>query len=191
MEFTQECKRSLSAKYYGEQARKQVSGTHLDKFSNLATFQCWKTSFKTDECCCSPIRTRTERHRSCEVKLVARFVRMVGGFHRKSGGPRVSASRNTPVSTSHESDQTPSRKVESSKHNFFIHFPKDRNCEVSKRTKITRAPCRRRTGETALRAVTFGDLITADHKVLNEGCESRNTHRQSVVIQDSATRWIQ
>ena len=88
LEFTQECKRSLSAKYYGEQQRKQVSGTHLDKFSNPATFQCWETSFKTDECRCSPIRTRTERHRSCTVKLVARFVRMVGGFHRKCGGPR-------------------------------------------------------------------------------------------------------
>ena len=30
---------------------------------------------------------------------------------------------------------------------FFSQFPKDRNCDICLRTKITRAPCRRRTGE--------------------------------------------
>ena len=43
----------------------------------------------------------------------------------------------------------------------------------------------------APRTEKFGDLITADHKVLNEGCESRNNHRYSVVVQDLATQWIQ
>ena len=37
----------------------------------------------------------------------------------------------------------------------------------------------------------FGDLITADHQVLSEGCESRNNHRYAVVVQDLATQWIQ
>ena len=37
----------------------------------------------------------------------------------------------------------------------------------------------------------FGDLITADHKVLSDKCESRNNHRYAVVVQDLATRWIQ
>ena len=37
----------------------------------------------------------------------------------------------------------------------------------------------------------FGDLITADHKVLSEGCESRNNHRYAIVVQDLATQWIQ
>ena len=37
----------------------------------------------------------------------------------------------------------------------------------------------------------FGDLITADHKVFSEGCESRNNHRHAVVVQDLATQWIQ
>ena len=36
-----------------------------------------------------------------------------------------------------------------------------------------------------------GDLITADHKVLSENCESRNNHRYAVVVQDLATQWIQ
>ena len=30
----------------------------------------------------------------------------------------------------------------------------------------------------------FGDLITADHKVLSDNCESRNNHRHEVVVQD-------
>ena len=37
----------------------------------------------------------------------------------------------------------------------------------------------------------FGDLITADHKVLSESCESRNNHRFSIVVQDLVTQWIQ
>ena len=41
------------------------------------------------------------------------------------------------------------------------------------------------------RAENFGDLITADHKVLSGNCESRNNHRYAVVVQDLATQWIQ
>ena len=37
----------------------------------------------------------------------------------------------------------------------------------------------------------FCDLITADHKVLSEGCESRNSHRYAIVMQDLGTQWIQ
>ena len=56
---------------------------------------------------------------------------------------------------------------------------------------MTRAPCRRRTGEALPRAEKFGDLITADHKVLNEECESRDNHWYAVVVQDLATQWNQ
>ena len=41
------------------------------------------------------------------------------------------------------------------------------------------------------RAEHFGDLITADHIVLSEECESRNSHRYAVVVQDLATQWLQ
>ena len=41
------------------------------------------------------------------------------------------------------------------------------------------------------RVDNFGDLITADHKVLSDNCESRNNHRYAVVVQDSASQWIQ
>ena len=33
-----------------------------------------------------------------------------------------------------------------------------------------------------------GDFITADHKDLNEECESRNNHRYAVVVEDLATQ---
>ena len=97
------------------------------------------------------------------------------------------------ASSSHEVSLEPTtkRREDLDKHNVHTHFPKDRNCEICKRTKITRAPCRRRNGEAVLRAANFGDLITADHKVLSDNCESRNNHRYAVVVQDLATQWIQ
>ena len=70
-------------------------------------------------------------------------------------------------------------------------FPKDRNCEICKRTKITRVPCRRRNGEAVPRPEKICDLITAYHKLLSDNCESRNNHRHAVVVQDLATQWIQ
>ena len=48
---------------------------------------------------------------------------------------------------------------------------------VCKKTNITIAPCRKRTGDTVLRAENFGDLMTVDHKVLREGFESRHNFR--------------
>ena len=97
------------------------------------------------------------------------------------------------ASSSHEVSLEPTikRREDLGKHSVHTHFPKDRNCEICKRTKITRAPCRRRNGEAVPRAANFGDLITADHKVLSDKCESRNNHRYAVVMQDLATQWIQ
>ena len=40
-------------------------------------------------------------------------------------------------------------------------------------------------------AERFGDMITADHKVLIEDHESRLQHRYAVVVQDLATQWFQ
>ena len=88
-------------------------------------------------------------------------------------------------------EPTSKRREDLGKHSVHTHFPTDRNCEICQRTKITRAPCRRLIGGAVPRAENFGDLITADHKVLNEGCESRNNHRYVVVVQDLATQWIQ
>ena len=88
---------------------------------------------------------------------------------------RVPERRDSHASSSHEAslEPTSSRSVDLGKHSVYTHFSKDRNCEICQRTKITRAPCRRRNGGAVPRAENFGDLITADHKVLSEMCESR------------------
>ena len=82
------------------------------------------------------------------------------------------------ASSSHELSLGPTsmRSEDLGKHSVYTHFPKDRNCQICQRTKITRAPCRRRNDGAVPRAESFGDLITADYKVLSENCESRNNH---------------
>ena len=97
------------------------------------------------------------------------------------------------ASSSREASLEPitKRREDLGKHSVYTHFLKDRNCEICKRTNITRAPCRRRNGEAVPRAEKFGDLMTVDHKVLSDNCESRNNHRYAVVVQDLATQWIQ
>ena len=110
---------------------------------------------------------------------------LVDGEIPKHGGSHASSS--------HEVSLEPifMRREDLCKHSVYTHFPKDRNCEICQRIKITRAPCRRRNGEAVPRAEKFGDLITADHMVLSDNCESRNNHRCAVVVQDLATQWIQ
>ena len=95
--------------------------------------------------------------------------------------------------SSHELPMVSRAKVEtgSGKHSVHTHFPKNPNCDICFKTKITSASCRRRAGTVVPRAEQFGDLMTADHKVLNEGSESRNNHRYALVVQDLATQWIQ
>ena len=84
-------------------------------------------------------------------------------------------------------------KVEpgSGKHGVYTHFPKDPNCDISLKTKITRASCRRRAGTVVPRAENFGDWTNGDHKFLSEESESRNNHRYAVVVvQDLATQCL-
>ena len=56
------------------------------------------------------------------------------------------------ASSSHEVslESTTKRREDLGKHNVHTHFPKDRNCEICKRTKITRAPCRSVMGKPYL-----------------------------------------
>ena len=101
--------------------------------------------------------------------------------------------RDSHASSSHELslESTIKRSTDLGTHSVETHFPKDRHCEICQRTTITKAPCRRRIGGVVHRAENFGDLITADHKVLSEGCESRNNHRYGVMVQNLANPWIQ
>ena len=104
---------------------------------------------------------------------------------------RVPQHRDSYVRSSHELSLEPARSVHLGKHNVYTHFLKDRNFEICHRAEITRAPCRRRIGGAVFRAEKFGDLITADQKVLSESCEFLNNYRCAVVVQDLATQWIQ
>ena len=71
----------------------------------------------------------------------------------------------------------------SGKRSVHVHFSERPKLRICQRTKIERAPCRGRIGGVVPLAENFGDYMTADHKVLSEGCESRNNHRHAVVVQ--------
>ena len=90
-------------------------------------------------------------------------------FRENLGDDRVPEHRDSHTSSSHELSLEPTskRSEDLGKHSVYTHFPKNRNCEICQRT-ITRAPCRRRNGGAVPRADNFGDLITADHKVLSK-----------------------
>ena len=92
-------------------------------------------------------------------------------------------------SESEEVQRDISHELGSGRHSVSTHFPKDQNCEICLKTKITRSSCRRRANAVMPRAENFGDFTSADHKVLSE--ESRNNHRYAVVVQDLATQWLQ
>ena len=66
----------------------------------------------------------------------------------------VPAHRDARASSSRESASEPRVKVGrvSGKHSIYTHFPKDKNCDICMRTKITRTLCRKRTGAAMPRA---------------------------------------
>ena len=85
----------------------------------------------------------------------------------------------------------PTSNKSGGKHSLFTHLAKDPNCEVCRRTKVTSALCRRCPDGRVDRikiAERFGDMVTADHKVLSEEQESRLHHSYAVVMQDLATQ---
>ena len=135
-------------------------------------------------------KTTIERGNLCDDPEIPEWLQEFGEILVDDEIPLQGGSH---ASSSHEASLEPTtkRREDLGKHNVHTHFPKDRNCDICKRTKITTAPCRRRNGEAVPRAVNFGDMITADHKVLSDNCESRNNHRYAVVVQDLATQWIQ
>ena len=69
--------------------------------------------------------------------------------------------------------QCPASRKGASVSRVCTHFPKDQNCDICLMTKIARSSCRRRANAVVPRVEHFGDLITADDKVLSE--ENRGT----------------
>ena len=96
------------------------------------------------------------------------------------------------ASSSHEASLEPifKRREDLGKHSVYTHFPKGRNCQICQRQKLPGPHAEDAMVEPYLVLTNFGDLITADHKVLSDNCESRNNHRYAVVVQDLATQWI-
>ena len=134
--------------------------------------------------------TTIERRNPCDVSEIPEWLQE---FRENLVDDEIPLQGGSHASSSHEVSLEPTtkRREDLGKHSVHTRFPEHRNCEICKRTKITRAPCRRRNGEAVPRAANFGDLITADHKVLSDNCESRNKHRYAIVVQELATRWIQ
>ena len=141
-----------------------------------------------------PKKTKAKKNgdsKLARIDLLPELPKWLQEFIENLVGERVPEYGDAPASSSRESTTEPVRKEVPGKHCIKTHFPKDRNYEIRTRTKTTRAPCRKRTGEAIHRAENFGELITADQKVLSEGCESRNNHRYAVVVEDLATQWTQ
>ena len=78
-------------------------------------------------------------------------------FREKLVDDEIPVHGDSHASSSHEVSLEPifKRREDLGKHSVYTHFPKDRNFEICKRTKITRAPCRRRNGEAVPRAEKF------------------------------------
>ena len=55
-----------------------------------------------------------------------------------------------PANISRDSDSDRPAKVAARNHSIHAHFPKDRTCEICKKTTIARAPCRKRLVQTNL-----------------------------------------
>ena len=77
----------------------------------------------------------------------------------------------------------------------FVHSLKKKpSCVACRRTKVTKAPCKINPDDRADRikiVERLGDILTADHKVLNEDQESTLHHKCAVVVQDLANQWLQ
>ena len=135
--------------------------------------------------------TTIERRNPCDDSEIPEWLQE---FRENLADDEISSQGGSHASSSHEVSLEPTTKrdVRIWANTMFIFISlKDQNCEICKRTKITRAPCRRRKGEAVPRADNFGDLRTANHKVLSDNCESRNNHRYAIVEQDLATQWVQ
>ena len=69
---------------------------------------------------------------------------------------------------------------------------KTKVAKSAKSTKITRGVLEESAPAATYPCVeNFGDLITADHEVLREECESRNNRRYAVIVQDLSTQRLQ
>ena len=81
------------------------------------------------------------------------------------------------ASSSHEPslEPTPTRRVDLGNHSVLYSLPERPKLRDVPEDQNHKGPVK-----------NFGELITADHKVLSEGCASRNNRRYAVMVQDLA-----
>ena len=105
---------------------------------------------------------------------------------------RVPERRDPLASSSHESslEPAPVRSADLGKHSFFLTSRKSEIARSARGPKSQGPRAEDVLAESYLVLKMFGDLTTADHKVLIESCECRNNHRHAVVVQDLATQRI-
>ena len=82
---------------------------------------------------------KNEATESARGDLLRDMPELLTEFTENLVDERVPAHRDAPASTSRDSDSEPPRKMVWRKDSIYTHFPKDRNCDIFKRTKITRA----------------------------------------------------
>ena len=106
---------------------------------------------------------------------------------------RVPERRDSHASSSHGLclEPTLARSADLGKHSAETHFSKKTEIARSVNGPKLQGPRAEDAMAETYLVQKFGDLIQADHKVVSEGCESRNNHRYAVVVQDLATQRIQ
>ena len=97
----------------------------------------------------------------------------------------------THASSSNEPSLETLRRVLLGNHSIYTQFQKDRNCRSVRGPKLQGLLAEHVRMWSLTLHRKFGDLITADHKVLSDGSESRHSHRYAILVQDFATQWIQ
>ena len=127
-----------------------VSSSHLERIDRVEQLLTKPTN--------NPKPNKNENH-DIERRdpLCSDILEWLQEFRENLVDDRIPEHRDSHASSSYEPSLEPitKRSLDLGKHNAFSHFPKDRNCEIRKRTKITIAPCRRRIGGAVPRAENF------------------------------------
>ena len=123
--------------------------------------------------------------KSSKVMWMSSWV--VGANHRKSRGYRNFCTRTSFSRLRLGTDSKSGRK--NKKHNFSL-ASKCRDCDVCWRTKRNVLLQKANWWSSTTRK-KFGNSIKADHELMNEGCESRDSHRYAVVVQNVVTQCVQ
>ena len=114
---------------------------------------------------------------------------MVGGIHKKIWWNQNQhlLAVTAEILQNHHVQVLHQPRHQKGKHNLFTHVPKDPHCEICKRTKATRAACRRYSQSHVLRPTKFGETNTVDHKGLSLKKNNRgNSQGYAIVVQDLA-----